>query len=79
MIHIDALECYLSISTGLVVDVEGVAALVAGLGPAHPLGGKLLSCGQCQELGQRANSAPGWFFVFRQPISSSRLALGPNS
>ena len=31
-------------------------------------GRKLLSCSQCQELGQRANWAPDWSFVFRQPI-----------
>ena len=39
------------------------------------LGWKLLSCSQCQELGQRANLAPDWFFVFRQPIRSQVNSL----
>ena len=36
---------------------------------------KLLSCSQCQELVQRANLAPDWFFIFRQPIRSQVSSL----
>ena len=39
------------------------------------LGRKLLSSSQCQELGQKANLAPDWFFVFRQPIRSQVSVL----
>ena len=54
------------------------AALHQHAGRHHHRGGqgwKLLSCSQCQELGQRANLAPDWFFVFRQPIRSQVSSL----
>ena len=40
------------------------------IGRMPRLGWKLLSCSQCQELGQRAFLAPDWFCVIRQPIRS---------
>ena len=40
-----------------------------------PLGWKLLSCSQCQELGQRANLAPDWLPENKEPIRSQVSSL----
>ena len=66
------------VEPGLEPETHAVDFLRLHLVPVHKLAGhdyaplrwRLLSCSQCQESGQRANLAPDWFVVFRQPIRS---------
>ena len=41
------------------------------------LGWKLLSCSQCQELGQRATLAPDWLPENKEPIRSQAQLFDP--